>query len=140
MHVGFFTSSSAFPTNCSDYDRTVALLWSGMKPTDRNPVTETKISILDSKTNTFLTLFILGLYYEVHVLNEYYPRGRKRLDLKLFFKLRFIVSRGMKPTDQTFSVFFFCFFFLFFFFVFFFSFFSVIFDKQSISLLHRSLK
>ena len=23
-----------------------------------------------------------------------------------FFKLRFIVSRGMKPTDQTFSVFF----------------------------------
>ena len=51
-----------------------------MKPTDGNPVTETKISILDSKTNMFLTLFILGLYYEV--LNKYYPRERKfTLDL-----------------------------------------------------------
>ena len=51
-----------------------------MKPTDRNPVTETKISILDSKTNLFLILFILGLYYEV--LNKYYLRGRKfRSDL-----------------------------------------------------------
>ena len=35
-----------------------------MKPTDRNPVTETKISIQDSKTNMFLNLFILGLYSE----------------------------------------------------------------------------
>ena len=31
----------------------------------------TKISILDCKTNMFLTLFILGLYYEV--LNIHYP-------------------------------------------------------------------
>ena len=32
------------------------------------------ISILDSKTDMFLTLFILGLYYEV--LNIYYPTKR----------------------------------------------------------------
>ena len=51
-----------------------------MKTTDRNPVTETVISILGCKTNMFLTLFILGLYYEV--LNIHYPTKRKlRLDL-----------------------------------------------------------
>ena len=44
----------------------------------------TKISILDCKTNMFLTLFILGLYYEV--INIHYPTKRKfRSDLWLFF-------------------------------------------------------
>ena len=66
------------------------------------PGTMTKISILDCKTNMYLTLFILGLYYEV--LNIHYPTKRNfRSDLLLFFKLRFIVSRGMKPTDNPFS-------------------------------------
>ena len=73
-----------------------------MKPTDQNPVTEAKISILGSKTNMFLTLFILGLYYEV--LNKYYPRERK-IRSDLFFRLKFIISRGMKPTDQKLFVF-----------------------------------
>ena len=45
--------------------------------------TETKISILDSKTNMFLTLFVLGLYNEV--LNKFYQRAKKfRSDFKLF--------------------------------------------------------
>ena len=38
------------------------------------PETETKISILDSKTNMVLSLFILVLYYEV--LNNYCLRER----------------------------------------------------------------
>ena len=91
----------------------------------------TKISILDCKTNMFVILFILGLYYEA--LNIYYPTKRRfRSDLYLFFKLIFIVSRGMKPTDHPFSGFSLKFFFFFFF--------SIIFDKQSISLLHRSFE
>ena len=84
----------------------ITCIRSGMKPTDRNPVTRpgtvTKISIMDCKTIMYLTLFILGLYYEV--LNIHYPTKRNfRSDLLLFFKLRFIVSRGMKPTDNPFS-------------------------------------
>ena len=39
------------------------------------PGTVTKISILDYKTNMFLTLFILGLYYKL--LNIHYPTKRK---------------------------------------------------------------
>ena len=84
----------------------------------------TKISILDFKINMFLTLFILGLYYEV--LNIHYPtkwKFRSDLKLKLFFKLRFTVSRGMKPTDHPF-----------------YEVFSIMFNKQSISLLQRSFK
>ena len=59
-------------------------MWWGMKSTDRNPMTETdpKISILDSKINMFLILFILGVYYEV--LNKYYPRGKFISDLIIF--------------------------------------------------------
>ena len=50
------------------------------------PGTVTKISILNCKTNMFLTLFVFGLYYEVlnihKVLNIHYPTKRKfRSDL-----------------------------------------------------------
>ena len=39
--------------------------WGRVWNSDQNLVTETKISILDSKTNMFLSLFILGLYHAV---------------------------------------------------------------------------
>ena len=55
-------------------------------------MTEIKISILDSKTNMFLTLFVLGLYYEV--LNEYYPRGRE------FWYISVDYRSGMKATAE----------------------------------------
>ena len=60
-----------------------------MKPAHQNPVTETRDRDENfhpgiSKTNIFLVLLILDLFYEV--LNKYYPRERKfRSDLYSYF-------------------------------------------------------
>ena len=85
------------------------------------PKPETKTSILDRKIYTFLTVYIVGLYYEI--LNKYYPRERNfRSNFLLDFKLRFLISKSLKPINQTFFVFW----------VFFFYVCSINFNKQSI--------
>ena len=88
------------------------------------PGTVTKISILDCKTNMFLILSVLGLDYEV--LSIHYPAKRKfRSDLQLFFKqiYRFKGYETHRPSILRF-----------------FEVFSIMFKKESISLLHRPFK
>ena len=67
------SQTAALPIHQEETDKTkqAQIERSGMKPTDRNPVTETINSIQDCKTKVFLTWFILGLYYGV--LNIHYP-------------------------------------------------------------------
>ena len=93
------------------------------------PGTMTKISILDCKTNKlnmFLTLFILGLYYEL--LNIHYPTKRKLLNIHYPTKKKFRSDRFKRYETHRPAI------------LRFLEVFSIMLIKQSISLLHRAFK